>query len=110
MKDSIVYPNISLEPTSDSFLLNNVTHQHPTAYCSAGHIHVDLFRHGRAILIDKRVTATIFSGFSKRIPPLAMATMDEVPNRPHVPLQWELARQTEIFLEDSLCMFAFPVS
>lgn len=71
---------------------------------------MDLFRRGRAILIDKRVTATIFSaGFSKKIPPLAMATMDEVPYRPHVPLQWELARQTEIFLEDSLCMFAFPV-
>lgn len=42
-------------------------------------------------------------------PPLAMATVDEVPYRSPVPLQWELVRQTEIFLEDSLCMFFFPV-
>ncbi|KAI2736916.1 hypothetical protein DTO013E5_7190 [Penicillium roqueforti] len=35
--------------------------------------------------------------------------MDEVPYRPHVPLQWELARQTEIFLEDSLWPQAYSL-
>lgn len=44
-----------------------------------------------------------------KTPHLPMATMDEVPYRSPVPLQWELARQTEIFLEDSLCMFPIPV-
>ncbi|KAJ5942108.1 hypothetical protein N7516_002276 [Penicillium verrucosum] len=38
-----------------------------------------------------------------------MATMDEVPYRSPVPLQWELARQTEIFLEDSLWPQAYSL-
>ncbi|CAP97615.1 hypothetical protein E8E15_010160 [Penicillium rubens] len=42
-------------------------------------------------------------------PPLAMATVDEVPYRSPVPLQWELARQTEIFLEDSLWPQAYSL-
>ncbi|KAJ5971998.1 uncharacterized protein N7479_001916 [Penicillium vulpinum] len=45
-------------------------------------------------------------------PPLAMATMatvDEVPYRSPVPLQWELAQQTEIFLEDSLWPQAYSL-
>ncbi|KAJ5169715.1 uncharacterized protein N7500_002498 [Penicillium coprophilum] len=36
-------------------------------------------------------------------------TMDEVPHRSPVPLQWELARQTEIFLEDSLWPQAYSL-
>lgn len=44
-----------------------------------------------------------------KTPPLPMVTMEEVPHRSPVPLQWELARQTEIFLEDSLCMFPISV-
>ncbi|KAF4768075.1 hypothetical protein HAV15_002409 [Penicillium sp. str.  len=35
--------------------------------------------------------------------------MDEVPYRSPVPLQWELARQTEIFLEDSLWPQAYSL-
>ncbi|KGO49920.1 hypothetical protein PEX1_019330 [Penicillium expansum] len=42
-------------------------------------------------------------------PPLPMATMEEVPYRSPVPLQWELARQTEIFLEDSLWPQAYSL-
>ncbi|KAJ5504052.1 hypothetical protein N7463_006926 [Penicillium fimorum] len=38
-----------------------------------------------------------------------METMDEVPYRSPVPLQWELARQTEIFLEDSLWPQAYSL-
>ncbi|CAG8906173.1 unnamed protein product [Penicillium egyptiacum] len=38
-----------------------------------------------------------------------MATMDEVPYRSPVPLQWELARQAEIFLEDSLWPQAYSL-
>ncbi|KAJ5374728.1 hypothetical protein N7517_006734 [Penicillium concentricum] len=51
----------------------------------------------------------IFSWLFKN--PLAMPieTMDEVPYRSPVPLQWELARQTEIFLEDSLWPQAYSL-
>ncbi|KGO64201.1 hypothetical protein PITC_086970 [Penicillium italicum] len=38
-----------------------------------------------------------------------MAIMEEVPYRSPVPLQWELARQTEIFLEDSLWPQAYSL-
>ncbi|KAJ5597517.1 hypothetical protein N7537_007601 [Penicillium hordei] len=44
-----------------------------------------------------------------KTPPLPMTTMDEVPYRSPVPLQWELARQTEIFLEDSLWPQAYSL-
>ncbi|KAJ5203282.1 hypothetical protein N7449_005361 [Penicillium cf. viridicatum] len=44
-----------------------------------------------------------------KTPHLPMATMDEVPYRSPVPLQWELARQTEIFLEDSLWPQAYSL-
>ncbi|KAJ5823482.1 hypothetical protein N7447_005822 [Penicillium robsamsonii] len=53
----------------------------------------------------------LFSWLFKN-PPLAMPTMetmDEVPYRSPVPLQWELARQTEIFLEDSLWPQAYSL-
>ncbi|CAI7666127.1 unnamed protein product [Penicillium glandicola] len=42
-------------------------------------------------------------------PPLPMATIEEVPYRSPVPLQWELVRQTEIFLEDSLWPQAYSL-
>ncbi|KAJ5779639.1 hypothetical protein N7457_007359 [Penicillium paradoxum] len=42
-------------------------------------------------------------------PSIAMAIIDEVPSRPLVPLQWELARQTEIFLEDGLFPQAYSL-
>ncbi|OQE43214.1 hypothetical protein PENCOP_c003G02572 [Penicillium coprophilum] len=51
----------------------------------------------------------LFSWLFKKPPMSTTETMDEVPHRSPVPLQWELARQTEIFLEDSLWPQAYSL-